>query len=94
MLRSLVIKTEYRRALHQNVIPAYRLPVIPSLPATNEPSISNAPAAFLTETDAHSEIDVTHSKQTVATFLTGARIARTATVSSAAPRAEACDGKM
>ena len=40
-----------------------------------EPSKSGVPAAFLTGTDLHSEIAVTHSKQTTATFLIGARIA-------------------
>ena len=49
---------------------------------------------FLTETRSHSEFIVTHSKQTTAPFLPGSRIAHTATVSSASPRAEACDGKM
>jgi hypothetical protein len=47
----------------------------PAALAAKKPSISSVTAAFLTETDPHSEIAVIHSKQTTATFLTGTRIA-------------------
>jgi hypothetical protein len=43
--------------------------------ATRIPSVSSFSSAFLTETASHSEIPVTHSKQTRGTFLTETRIA-------------------
>ena len=52
-----------------------RKPSISTFRGATEPSKSSFPAAFLTETDLHSEIAVTHSKQTTATFLTETRIA-------------------
>jgi hypothetical protein len=70
-----VIKMEYRRALHQNAIPTSRQPVIPSFPAQKKPSISSFPTAFLPGSAQYVESDVTHSKQTTATFLPGSRIA-------------------
>jgi hypothetical protein len=42
-----VVKIKYRRALHQNVIPASCPREIPCYPATDEPSISSVAAAFL-----------------------------------------------
>jgi hypothetical protein len=69
-----VIKTGYRRALHQDLIPPPSPPFLPSSLAAKKLSISSFPAAFLTETDPHSEIAVTHSKQTTAPFLTETRI--------------------
>jgi hypothetical protein len=65
--------------------------------------------AFLPGSAQYVECDVTHSKQTAATFLPGSRIARHRALSAhnsqpikawefeecpASPRAEACDGKM
>jgi CubicO group peptidase (beta-lactamase class C family) len=86
-----VIKIEYRRTLHQDLIPAPRPPVIPSFPATNGPSISRFPGAtksskssflgtFLTETGPHLETVITHPKQTTATFLTETQIAHFASL--------------
>jgi hypothetical protein len=86
VLPSLVIKIEYCRALHQgskepsrpgslSCVPALEKAPISRCPATKKPSISTFAAAFLTETASHSEIVVTHSKQTTATFLTETRIA-------------------
>jgi hypothetical protein len=50
-------------------------PPISGFPATKEPSVSNFSAAFLPGTGQQVECDVTHSKQTTATFLPGTRIA-------------------
>src|ERR1700735_659596 len=75
MLASVVIKIEYLRALHQDTVGILRRPTIPSFPATREPSISSLPAPFLTGSAPQTECDVTHSKQTAGTFLTGARTA-------------------
>ena len=49
--------------------------LISRLPATKKPSVSSFAAAFLSGTAQYIENDVTHSKQTTATFLPGARTA-------------------
>jgi hypothetical protein len=86
VLPSLVIKIEYCRALHRGSnepnrpgslsrLPALEKAAISCFPPRKKPSISTFAAAFLTETASHSEIVVTDSKQTSATFLTETRIA-------------------
>jgi hypothetical protein len=91
VLPSLVIKIEYCRALHRgskepsrldslSCLPALEKAPISRFPATKKPSISTFAAAFLTETASHSEIAVTHSKQTGETFLTETRIAHSASL--------------
>ena len=71
-----MIKIEYRRALHQDSVGVLCQHTIPSFLAAKRPSISIFAAAFLSGTAQYIEMAVTHSKQTAATFLPGARIAR------------------
>ena len=85
MLPSLVIKTEYSRALHRGSKESSRagsLPSFPSekalishFPAKTKTSTSSFGAAFLPGSVLRVESDVTHSKQRIATFLPGARTA-------------------
>jgi hypothetical protein len=75
MLASVVIKIEYRRVLHQDPVGILRKRTIPSFPATKESSISCFAAAFLPGSAQYVECDVTHSKQSTATFLPGATTA-------------------
>src|ERR1700689_4820786 len=75
MLASVVIKIEYRRALQQGLAPPPCQALIINSRAGAEPSISSLSAAFLPGSARYVEIAVTHSKQTIATFLPGSRIA-------------------
>jgi hypothetical protein len=81
-----VIKIEYRRPLHLgSKEPSYpgSLSCLPAtdkaprsrFPATKKPSVSYYAPAFLPGSGKYVECDVTHSKQTPATFLPGSRIA-------------------
>ena len=81
-----MIKIEYCRVLHRvskepsrpsslSCLPAKDEALSSRFPVKRKTSISTFPAAFLTETALHSEIAVTHSKQTGGTFLTETRIA-------------------
>ena len=72
MLPSLVIKIEYRRALHRDLTGILRQLTIPSLPAAKNLSISSFPPAFLPGSAQYVENDVTHSKQTLEKNLPGA----------------------
>jgi hypothetical protein len=73
VLPSLVAKTKYRRALHQDLIPPPCPPFLSSSLAEKRLSISTFPAAFLTGSGSQTEFDVTYSKQTNEKILTGAR---------------------
>jgi hypothetical protein len=86
VLPSLVIKIEYYRTLHRgskepsrpgsvSCVPALEKAPISGFRATKNPLDSSFWSTFLTETASHSEIPVTHSKQTRGTFLTETRIA-------------------
>ena len=70
-----MVKIKYRRTLHQNAIPSFRHPAIPSSRASKNPSISPRFSAFLTGSVPQTEIDLTHSKQTTENFLTGSKTA-------------------
>jgi hypothetical protein len=76
VLASLVIKIEYHRALHQDSVGIPRQYTTPSFPPAKKLSISSFSAAFLPGSAQYVEMAVTHSKQTIATFLPGSRIAR------------------
>jgi hypothetical protein len=65
---------EARRRAGVAIQPCAR-PLLTGLPRVLFAKGSVRSSAFLTETDAHSEIDVTLSKQTTENFLTGARTA-------------------
>jgi hypothetical protein len=86
VLASLVIKIECCRALHRgskepsrpgslSCLPAMEKAPTPRFPATKSPSISCYAPAFLPGSGKYVECDVTHSKQTTATFLPGSRFA-------------------
>ena len=75
MLASVVIKIEYRRALHQGSVGILRQPSIHGFPAAKISSISCFAAAFLPGSAQYVEMAVTHSKQTTGPFLPGSRIA-------------------
>jgi hypothetical protein len=68
--RELSTNPRFRNSVLRSVFTSH------SLAVTLEASLAAHPYfAFLTETASHSETGVTHSKQTIAPFLTGARIA-------------------
>jgi hypothetical protein len=83
VLASLVIKIEYCRALHRgskepsrpgslSCLTAFEKRPISRFPAAKKPSISSFSSAFLPGTAQYVECDVTHSKQSLDSFLTGA----------------------
>src|ERR1700734_2567324 len=88
MLASLVIKIEYCRAFHRGSKEPSRHSLflsaatishsISGFSTQSQHSILSFSDAFLTETDVQTEIAVTLSKQTIATFLTETRIAQLA----------------
>ena len=78
-----MIKIEYGRALHRgskepsrsgcpSCLPASAMAPISRFPAIKKPSISSFADVFLPGSAQYVESDVTHSKQTTATFLPGA----------------------